>query len=216
MCYMVEGGGAKSYNKAKAWLYAHPAAAHDLLQRITDVAVEYLIGQVQAGAQMLEVFDSWAGDLGPDMFTEFALPYLTQIARRVKHVLRERKLDVPITIFPKGAHYSLEAIADSTEYDCISLDWTMDPVLTRRRLQGHRRITLQGNLEPSALYGSEQCIRQQARRLIDGFGTQSYIVNLGHGMLPSHQPQSVGWLVDEIHRYSTQLISRTATSSSAT
>eukprot|EP01006_Ploeotia_vitrea_P025221 TRINITY_DN58075_c1_g1_i1.p2 TRINITY_DN58075_c1_g1~~TRINITY_DN58075_c1_g1_i1.p2 ORF type:complete len:405 (-),score=214.75 TRINITY_DN58075_c1_g1_i1:69-1226(-) len=201
MCYMVEGQGAKSYYSAKKWLYKHPKEAHALLQSITDVCVEYLIGQVAAGAQMLEVFDSWAGDLSPQMFAEFGLKYLKQIAARVKQALRERDdLEVvPMTVFPKGAHHSLEALAD-TEYDVISLDWTMDPQVARKRVNG--RVALQGNLEPAALYADEQRLRHEVKQMLDGFGTRGYIANLGHGMLPSHDPAAVATVVDAVHRYS--------------
>jgi uroporphyrinogen decarboxylase len=136
MCYIVEGGGAKSYNKAKAWLYRWPDQAHALLQSITDVTVEYLLCQVRAGAQMLEVFDSWAGDLSADDFNAFALPYLRQIATRVKDTLRaEGRPVVPMTVFPRGSHYSLEVLALRTVYDVVSLDWTIDPARARHRIR---------------------------------------------------------------------------------
>ena len=103
MAYMIQGGGAKTYFKAKAWLYQYPEASHKLLQRITDVTITYLVGQVKAGAQILEVFDSWAGDLTPDAFNTFCLPYLKQIATKVKSKLKELKLAVvPMTVFPRG------------------------------------------------------------------------------------------------------------------
>lgn len=207
MCYVVEGGGpTKSYNKAKAWFYKYPKQSHELLQRITDVTVDYLLGQVRAGAQVLELFDSWAGDLSPFDFREFALPYLVQIARRVKDTLKaEGREVVPITAFAKGAHHSLELIAGAGVFDLISLEWTIDPAEARSRLDAAGLpLTLQGNLEPSALFAPEPELRSQARQLVDRFGTQRYVCNLGHGMLPYHSPDSVAVLVDEIHRYSEQ------------
>jgi hypothetical protein len=105
MCYMVEGGGAKSYTHARKWLFAHPAESHQLLALITDVLVEYLILQVAAGAQLLEVFDTWSGELTAECFKEFILPYIKQLAQRVKEGLKKQGLDVvPMTLFPKGQH----------------------------------------------------------------------------------------------------------------
>ncbi len=173
----------------------------------TDVTVNYLLGQVRAGAQLLELFDSWSGDLSPHDFEQFALPYLVQIATRVKQTLKsEGREVVPFTVFPKGSHYSLELIAKTGVFDLISLDWTIDPAEARTRLSTvSKPITLQGNLEPSALFAPESELRAQARRLVDRFGTQRYVCNLGHGMLPYHDPASVAILVDEIHSYSEQV-----------
>jgi uroporphyrinogen decarboxylase len=107
-------------------MYKTPDKAHELLHRITQVTVQYLIGQVQAGAQMLEVFDSWAGDLSLDLFTRFAFPYLKQIATEVKAGLRKLGLPpVPMTVFAKGANYGLEMLANDTEYDCLAIDWSV-------------------------------------------------------------------------------------------
>jgi len=103
MGYMIEGGGSKTMNDSKSWLYKYPEASHKLLQRITDIVVEYLVGQIKAGAQLLEVFDTNVGELGPDLFTQFAFPYLKQIASRVKQTARNLSLPVPpMTAFPKG------------------------------------------------------------------------------------------------------------------
>jgi uroporphyrinogen decarboxylase len=102
MAYMIEGGGSKTLSKAKTWLYNHPKESHSLLQRITDVTIDYLVGQAKAGAQMLQVFDSWGGELAPDAFREFSLPYLNQIARRVKMGLAEIGIEgIPMVVFAK-------------------------------------------------------------------------------------------------------------------
>jgi uroporphyrinogen decarboxylase len=200
MAYMVQGKGAKSFDQAKKWLYAHTAAAHTLLQRITDVTVDYLIAQAAAGAQLIEVFDSWAGDLTPACFDAFCLPYISQIATRVKAgIAATGGAPVPMTIFAKGAHWALEQLA-ATDYDCISLDWTMDPAEARRRCGPD--VTLQGNLDPCILYGDAATIQKHTQTMIDGFGTQRYIANLGHGMLPSHEPVHLGHYVDEVHEHS--------------
>lgn len=198
MAYMIEGGGSKAYKRARAWLYEAPNAAKRLLQRTTDVIVDYLIGQVDAGAQMLQVFDSWAGLLGPKAFRTFGLPYLEEIATRVK----KEHPEVPMVIFAKDAHYSLEQLAE-TEYDVIQLDWTMDPQAARLLLGD--RCVLQGNLDPCALYGSPDTIRREVQDMLAGFGPHRHIANLGHGMHPDHEPDHAGVFIDAVHEQSEQM-----------
>jgi uroporphyrinogen decarboxylase len=126
MAYMIHGGGAKTFDKAKAWLYKWPEASRRLLQAIADVIIAHLVNQVKAGAQMLEVFDSWAGDLTTEAFLEWELPVLTHIQQEVRRQLQEAGITpVPMTIFPKGvSEESLTQLANSG-YDCISVDWTI-------------------------------------------------------------------------------------------
>lgn len=198
MAYMVEGGSSKSYRVARKWLYRHPDASKALLQRTTDVLVEYLLGQVEAGAQMLQVFDSWAGLHSPETFRTFCLPYLAQIATKVK----EAHPDVPLVVFPKGVHYALDALAD-TAYDVVSLDWTMDPA-EARELVGDRAV-LQGNLDPCALYGSPDAIRREVQHMLAGFGPHHHVANLGHGMLPDHDPEQARVFVEAVHEHSRKM-----------
>jgi len=198
MAYMIEGGGSKSYKQARSWLYAHPDAAKSLLQRITDVVADYLIEQVEAGAQMLQVFDSWAGLLGAQQFRTFILPYLSQIADRVK----DAHPDVPLVVFAKNAHYALEDLAD-TAYDVISLDWTMDPKAAR--LLVGDRVVLQGNLDPCALYAVPDAIRREVQHMLASFGPQRHIANLGHGMHPTHDPEHARVFIDAVHAHSEQM-----------
>jgi len=204
MCYMVQGTPAKSiWWKAKLWLYKYPNATHKLLRIITDITVEYLIGQVQAGAQLLEVFEANAGSLTPELFKIFSLPYLTQIARRVKSGLVSRGLDlVPMIIFPRKAHYALELVANCG-YDVISIDWTIDPKQARMRVGG--KVTIQGNLDSGAFFGGPDAIRTETEKMVKAFGTQGYIANLGHGMLPSHDPAAVATFVDAVHDISEKI-----------
>uniref|UniRef100_A0A7M4FIS7 Uroporphyrinogen decarboxylase n=1 Tax=Crocodylus porosus TaxID=8502 RepID=A0A7M4FIS7_CROPO len=150
MSYMIEGGGSNTMAKAKAWLYRHPEASHRLLRLLADLIVQYLVGQVAAGAQALQLFESHAGHLGPEQFGEFALPYLRDIAQRVKSRLEEAALPaVPMIVFAKDAHYALEELAQSG-YDVVGLDWTIQPREARERTG--LCVTLQGNLDPCALY----------------------------------------------------------------
>ena len=198
MAYMVEGGGSKSFSRARSWLHLEPRASHRLLDQLTDVVIEYLLGQIQAGAQMIQLFDSWAGLLGPDMFRRFELPQL----RRIASALKAAHPEVPLTVFARGAHYALEDLVES-DYDVISLDWTIDPAQARVRTQ--ERITLQGNMDPAVLFATENVIRSEVRRMIDGFGVQQYIANLGHGMMPEHDPDRAAVFVEAVHSISSQL-----------
>lgn len=198
MAYSIEGGGSKNYKKARSWLYQHPEAAKTFLQRITDVVTEYLIGQVDAGAQLLQVFDSWAGLLGPKTFRTFGLPFLEQIVDGVK----AEHPEVPMIVFAKGAPYALESLAE-TDYDVISLDWTMEPQATRL-LVGEKAV-LQGNLDPCALYAEPDAIRREVQHMLAGFGAQKHIANLGHGMHPDHDPEHARVFVEAVREQSAQM-----------
>ncbi|NBC16296.1 MAG: uroporphyrinogen decarboxylase [Bacteroidetes bacterium] len=201
MAYMIEGGGSKSFTTSRSWLYRHPEASRRLLQAITDVCVEYLIRQIDAGAQVVQVFDSWAGLLGPATFETFALPYLRQIAEKVERA----HPDVPCIVFAKGAPYALPALAD-TAYDVISLDWTMDPREALRATGG--RKALQGNLDPAALYAPPDAIRQEVRRMLQAFGPRGHIGNLGHGMHPDHDPEHARAFIEAVHEESAAMVSQ--------
>ena len=201
MAYMIEGGGSKNFSRSKSWLYRYPDASHELLQRITDVLVEYLDRQVEAGAQALQVFDSWAGLLSPEAFEVFVRPYLEQIARRVG----ERRPEVPKIVFAKGAHYALPSLSEAG-YDVISLDWTMDPAAAREATGG--RVALQGNMDPSLLYAEPDVIRGQVQRMLDAFGPTGHIANLGHGMHPDHDPNHARAFVEAVHQFSVGPIDR--------
>ncbi len=195
MAYMIEGGGSKTFSDSKAWLFRHPEASHELLQVVTDVVVDHLAAQAEAGAQVLQVFDSWAGVLTSHHFAAFALPYLAQIAERLKTL----HPDVPLIVFARGAHYALDALA-STDYDVIGLDWTIIPQAARAIVAD--RAALQGNLDPCALYGSPQAIRAAVGQMLAGFGSEGYIANLGHGMHPDHDPEHAGAFVEAVQELS--------------
>lgn len=200
MSYMIEGGGSKTQSKAKKWLYQHPEASHKLLTLLTQVCVEYLVEQVRAGAQMLQVFESNAEYLGPEQFNIFALPYLIKICQGVKSTLESENLEqVPMTVFAKGGHYALESLS-KTGYNTVGLDWTIDPILARNIVGAD--VTLQGNLDPCALYGSKKDIEEAAKKLCDKFGSQRWIANLGHGIYPDVDPDHLGAYIDAIHKYS--------------
>ncbi|ORZ16215.1 uroporphyrinogen decarboxylase [Absidia repens] len=204
MAYMIEGGGSKTLSKAKSWLWKHPEASHELLQRITDVAVDFLVGQVRAGAQMLQVFDSWAGELSPRDFRLYSLPYIQQISTKVKQRLADEGLDkgVPMTIFAKGAWFALEDLVD-IGYEVVSLDWTIDPEYARKVTKN--KVVLQGNMDPSVLYGGDDAIRETATRMVKAFGPQGHIGNLGHGVLPTVDPEALKVYLETVQKVSAEL-----------
>lgn len=195
MAYMIEGGGSKSFAASKTWLFKYPEASHQLLQTLTDVLIDYVCAQVAAGAQLIQVFDSWAGLLSPAAFNEFALPYLNQVAEG----LQKAHPDIPKTVFAKGAYYALEDLADSA-YDVVGLDWTMDPKAARQRVAG--KVALQGNLDPCMLFAKPATIREEVKRMVGDFGPGGYIANLGHGMLPSHDPEHARVFIEAVHEFS--------------
>lgn len=203
MAYMIEGGGSKMFAKAKAWFYKYPEASHALLQRLTDTIIIYLEGQVAAGAQLLQIFDSWANEIGPDVFATFSKPYLLQIAR----ALKAKHPEIPLIVFAKGANYAIEELARDSEYDVVGLDWTISAADARDLVsKGGRRCSLQGNLDPCALYSSKEVIRKEVRKMLQSFGsTQGLIGNLGHGLHPSHDPQLVGEFIDAVHEISEEM-----------
>jgi len=177
MSYMIEGGGSKSFAQAKRFLLQEPARAHELLSRLARIVGEFLKAQVAAGAQAVQLFDSWASALGPRDFCEFALPYLAQA------VATAREAGAPVIAFAPGAGWALEAIAAMTGADVIGVDWQTDAADARRRLASHP-VALQGNLDPCWLYGAPEQIRERTLAMLDAFGGHGHIANLGHGILP--------------------------------
>lgn len=205
MCYMIEGGGTKMFRFVKEWVFRYQDASHELLQRITDVAVEFLALQVQSGAQMLQIFESWGGELGPHEFDEFSLPYLRQISEKLPKRLQELNITekIPITVFAKGSWYALDKLCNSG-YDVVSLDWLHDPEEAVKVANG--RVTLQGNIDPGVMYGSKETITKKVEEMIKGFGggKQQYIINFGHGTHPFMDPEQIRWFLQECHRIGSQ------------
>ncbi len=175
LCYMVEGKGSKTFDKAKAFCYTQPEAAKALLQKITDVTIAYLRLQAASGADLVQVFDSWSGLLSPADFREWSQPYLLQIAAALQPVL-------PVILFPKGSWYAMEALSHSGAAG-LGLDWTVSPGQARQWTGG--RLALQGNFDPAHLLAPIPAIQQEVHAMIDAFGPQRYIANLGHGILPN-------------------------------
>lgn len=168
LCYMVEGKGSKTFDKAKQFCFTETALAHSLLQKIAALTIAYLKKQVEAGADCVQVFDSWSGLLSPDDFTSIALPYLKQISDALSPIC-------PVILFPKGSHYAIPQIA-ATSASAIGLDWCTTPQQARK-LAGDN-ITLQGNFDPTKLLMSPAEIKKEVKKMIDAFGVQRYIANL--------------------------------------
>jgi len=202
MIYMIEGGSSKTYSKAKRWLYMYPEESKKLLQSLTDVVVEYLVEQVHAGAQLLQVFDSHAGVLTDEQFNEFVLPGLLEIATKVKGKIAG-KYNVPMIVFPKDAHGALPAFNDSA-YDVVALSWTTNRKYAREVLPNK---TLMGNLDPCAMYASPDDLSAHVGTMVREFGCTRYIANLGHGMYPDMDPDHMNVFVDSVHKHSQDLIS---------
>lgn len=202
MAYMIEGQGSKTLSRAKSWLYRHPDTSHHLLSLLTEAVADFLVAQARAGAQMLQVFESSAEYLGPALFEQFALPCIREISSRVKRSLAELNLDVPITIFAKGAHYAVDLLGASG-YDVVGLDWTVDPGWARSQLNRHG-VACQGNLDPCTLYAPKESLEALTREMLEKFGGRGYIANLGHGIYPDMDPESVQIFVDTVHKFSTE------------
>lgn len=188
--YMIEGGGSKTFSKARKMLYTDTALSDRLLDMITDSTIGYLKKQVEAGADMLQIFDSWAGVLPPEHYSRFSLKYISKICKAIT--------EVPITVFAKGAWWALPEMAD---LNCrtVGLDWNMNPAEARKVLPNK---TLQGNLDPCALYSSKEDIKAEVSKMLDVFGDHPHIANLGHGVYPDTDPMKVKYFVETVKELS--------------
>jgi uroporphyrinogen decarboxylase len=175
--YMIEGKGTKSFSVAKKALFADPAFSHALLGKLADNVGNFLVAQAKAGAQALQIFDSWAGSLGPREYREFALPYMA----RAVHIARTA--GVPIIAFAPGAGWALGEIADATGCDVLGVDWHTDAAWARGVADATAR-GLQGNLDPTTLYAAPDVIRERTEAMLSAIDGPGYIANLGHGILP--------------------------------
>jgi len=191
LCYMVEGKGSKTWEGAKQFAYTQPELAHGLLKKITDITISYLIAQTKAGADVVQVFDSWAGALSPADFAVFAQPYLQQIATSLK-------AHAPVILFAKGSWYALKDLSKSGASG-LGLDWCVSPQMAREFTSNS--ITLQGNFDPAKLLAPIPEIKKAVTQMIDGFGVQNYIANLGHGITPNVPVDHAKAFVDAVKEY---------------
>lgn len=192
--YMIEGGSSKDFRHAKAMLYSQPEVMHQLLDKLAKSVIDYLNEQIKAGAQAVQIFDTWGGALAHDAYLNFSLKYMQQI---VDGLIREHDgRKVPVILFTKGAGQWLPAMAD-TGADALGLDWTTD-IAVARKLVGDR-VALQGNMDPSVLYASPDKIRAEVKRILDGYGHGTgHIFNLGHGIHQFVDPDSAKAFVEAV------------------
>ena len=193
LCYMVEGKGSKTFDSVKTFCYTQPALAHKLLQMLTDTTIAYLRQQVKAGADIIQLFDSWGGLLSPDDFELFSLQYMRQITQALNN-------EVPVILFAKGAWSSIMDMS-ATGCSALGLDWCIRPEVART-LAGPG-ITLQGNLDPARLLSPIPEIKKEVTKMLDSFGPGRYIANLGHGILPHVPVDHAKVFVDTVknHKY---------------
>src|SRR4051812_14195884 len=190
LSYMVEGKGRKTFSEAKKFLYTQPQLAHQLLDKITQSTINYLKGQIAAGADIVQLFDSWAGILSPEQYKEFSLRYIAQICDAIT--------EVPVIVFAKGAYF---ARAEMGKLNCsvIGLDWNMD-IAESRMLAGEKK-TLQGNMDPCLLYADFATIKKETEKMLRAFGPSHHIANLGHGLYPDIERDKVRCYIDTIKNY---------------
>ncbi|MGE5467772.1 MAG: uroporphyrinogen decarboxylase [Ignavibacteria bacterium] len=196
-CYMVEGGGSDDFRTIKTMLFERPDLLHRILEVTTTAVTDYLNAQIESGAQAVQIFDTWGGALPAHAYREFSLAYMERIvASLIKRHDGER---VPSIVFTKGGGQWLEAIA-GIGCDAIGLDWTTDIGEARRRVGD--KVALQGNMDPMALFASDDAVRKEAGRILDSYGPGTgHVFNLGHGISQYTPPERVSALVDAVHRH---------------
>ncbi len=197
--YMVEGGGTKDFAKIKGMMFSDPNALHQLLDKTAQSVISYLNAQVESGAQSLMIFDTWGGVLSPAHYREFSLNYMQQIVDGLQRESEGRK--VPVVLFTKNGGQWLDIMAD-TGCDGLGVDWTTDLNVARERTGN--RVALQGNLDPSTLYGSPELIRQEVKRVLESYGSgPGHVFNLGHGIHQHVNPDHLGVMVEAVREFST-------------
>jgi uroporphyrinogen decarboxylase len=191
LCYCVQGQGSKNFDKAKEFCFTQPQAAHALLQKITDTTIAYLMQKVAHGVNAVQVFDSWGGMLSPTDYTEFSWQYINQIVEALAD-------ETEVIVFGKGCWFALGDMAKSRA-SALGVDWTCSPKNARYLTGGN--ITLQGNFDPTRLLSPPATIKKMVKEMIDAFGKDKYIVNLGHGILPHVPIENAGAFIEAVKEY---------------
>lgn len=191
LCYAVQGKGSKTFDLAKKFCFTEPAAAHNLLQKITDTTIAYLKEKVKAGVDAVQLFDSWGGLLSPQDYQEFSWKYMQQIIDALKD-------EVPVIAYGKGCWFALKEMGESGAA-AVGVDWTCSP--TNARYLSGGKVTLQGNFDPARLYSKPEDIRRMVHNMINEFGKDRYIANLGHGILPDIPVENARAFVDAVKEY---------------
>jgi uroporphyrinogen decarboxylase len=190
LSYMVEGGGSKTFSAAKKMLYTNSVLAHRTLEMITKSTINYLKGQISAGADIVQIFDSWAGILSPEQYRTFSLPYISKICDAIT--------EVPVIVFAKGAFFARTEL-NKLKCEVVGLDWNMDIAESKAMMPNK---VLQGNLDPCALYGTFDDIKRETAKMLNAFGTHPHIANLGHGLYPDTDVDKVRCFIEAVKEFS--------------
>ena len=192
--YMIEGGSSKTFSKAKKLIYQDPELAHQLLEKLAATVTDYLNAQIEAGAQAVQIFDTWGGALSAQAYQDFSLRYMKQIVSGLKRENEGRR--VPVILFSKGCSTQLEGLAD-TGCDALGVDWTISLGEARNRVGD--RVALQGNLDPSVLLANRKVIRREVSETLNSFGQgDGHVFNLGHGITPDVDPDHLTALISAV------------------
>ena len=194
--YMVEGSGSRNFLHIKQLMYHASDLLKNLLGRLSSTVAQFLKAQIRAGADVVQIFDSWAGILTPDDFNTFSFPYIKKIVEEV------REMEVPIIVFARGAEHSIESLSEIGA-DVLSISWQEDLASIKKRLNGH--VVLQGNLDPSVLFAPTETIRSEVRKILEKANKQGHIFNLGHGILPQTPVENAKAMVEIVKEESTRL-----------
>jgi len=198
--YMIEGGSSRDFRLAKQMLYNQPEVMHRLLDTLAESVIVYLNAQIRAGAQAVQIFDTWGGALSHQAYLDFSLRYMSKIARGLLREHEGRK--VPLILFTKGGGQWLESLADSGA-DALGLDWTTDIGAARARVGN--KVALQGNMDPTILYASTDRIREEVGTILSAYGSGSgHVFNLGHGITPEVDPEHAGAFIRAVHDLSAE------------
>ena len=196
--YMVEGQSSRDFARAKTMLYTQPEIMHQLLEKLALSVIDYLNAQIRAGAQVVQIFDTWGGALSHAAYQEFSLTYMEKIVRGL--ITHADGREVPVILFTKGGGHWLEAMA-ATGCHCLGLDWTMDIGSARGRVGD--KVALQGNMDPAVLRADAGTIESEVAAILGSYGdSPGHIFNLGHGITPDIDPANVKVFIDAVHRFS--------------
>ncbi len=196
--YMVEGGSSKDFSTIKSLMMRSPELMHQILEKTALSVIDYLNAQIKAGAQAVQIFDTWGGALSPHAYQEFSLAYMQKI---IKGLIRENEgRQVPVIVFTKNGGLWLETIADCGA-DCVGLDWTINISDARTRIGN--KVSLQGNMDPSILYAKPERIRKEVEMILEQFGQgNGHVFNLGHGIHQHVDPEHAKVFIDAVHELS--------------
>jgi uroporphyrinogen decarboxylase len=196
--YMIEGQSSRDFTRAKTMLYTQPELLHQLLEKLALSVIDYLNAQILAGAQVVQIFDTWGGALSYSAFLEFSLSYMAKIVDGL--IKQADGRDVPVILFTKGGGLWLEAMAD-TGCDCLGLDWSVDLGAAHQRVGD--KVALQGNMDPAILRAKPEVIRGEVKRILGSFGeNDGHVFNLGHGITPDINPDNAKIFIDAVHEFS--------------